>query len=261
MQVVNRKDEPIHSLEEWKTRGKPASDKHWSEGRSAYELAADWIEGDAPTRVKELLGLREDLADVELLKGIAEKQTRFDDVKGGVRNHDLLVLGENSHGPVVIGVEGKADEPFDKPLWRWRDELMRKNPRSGAKLRLDQLTTHFFDATIDQDPGYPALGCLGYQLLSALAGTLADTKESSAERSVVLIHEFKTPKTSPERQAVNAQVLEDFLNRISKGEIEQAGDESSWISTPVPVRGDGEWMPLSTPVYFGKLISERPGSR
>ena len=116
MRFVSRDGTEIRSLEEWRRLGGPAAEHHWKPGRSAYELAADWIECDADSRVIELLSARDELSGLELIEGIAEKKTQFDDNPRGPRNHDLLVQGRCDRGGVIIGVEGKADEPFDAPL-------------------------------------------------------------------------------------------------------------------------------------------------
>jgi hypothetical protein len=175
----------IGSLEDWRTLGKPAADHHWKPGRSAFELAVDWIDRDAVERVQRLLDAG-GLPDAVLVEGVAEKQTRFDDNPRGPRNHDLLVRGRFADGPLVVAVEGKADEPFDKPLWKWRHDAVGRRPASGAGKRLDGLTTLFFGTTIDKDRRWPAIACLGYQLVSALAGALADARADRATRVVLL---------------------------------------------------------------------------
>jgi hypothetical protein len=76
MRFTSRHDEEIRSLDEWAHLGKPAADRHWKPGRSAYELAADWIERDARARVQALLAAG-GLGPVKLVEGVAEEQTRF----------------------------------------------------------------------------------------------------------------------------------------------------------------------------------------
>jgi hypothetical protein len=71
MRIYGRKDEPIKSLKDWEKFGKPASSSHWSCGRSAYELAAHWIERDAEAQVVALLQTRSELSAVLLNKGVA----------------------------------------------------------------------------------------------------------------------------------------------------------------------------------------------
>ena len=161
------------------------------------------------------------------------------------------------NGPLIIGVEGKADEPFDKPLWRWRQDLVKQRPDSGAPQRLDQLTRLFFNTTIDRDRDYPPLACMGYQLLSALAGTLADAKNATAAGAVVLVHEFVTDETTDSKHLANAHALEAFLGRLFGGQPRRAEIEGGWITEPTVIRGDGAWMPRSLPVAFAKLQTNR----
>jgi hypothetical protein len=263
MRFLSRDDTEITSLEEWGQLGKPASDHHWKPGRSAYELAADWIERGADARMRALLEAG-GLAPVELIEGTAEKRTHFDDNPRGPRNHDLLVRARYAAEPLVIAVEGKADEPFDKPLWRWRSDALRKSPESGAPKRLDDLTQLFFGTTIDKDRDWPAIACVGYQLLSALAGTLADARIEQAPRAVLVIHEFRTEETEDERHQVNARVLDDFLTRLHPTSHTRIDTADGWITEPVIVRGDGKHLPAQTPVQIAKLVtnlrSETPAS-
>jgi hypothetical protein len=108
----------LETLADWRDHVGPVSGHQWAEGRSARELARAWIEGDAATQVTSLLTSAPGLGGLVLYRGIAEKETRFDDIRGGPRHQDLLVIGRAASDTVVIGVEGKADEPFDEPLDR-----------------------------------------------------------------------------------------------------------------------------------------------
>ena len=260
MRFVSRNGEEINSIEDWERLGKPAADDHWRPGRSAYELAADWIERDAEARVRELLCQSNEIASVELTEGTVEKKTYFDDIPRGPRNHDLLVKGTSNLGPLVVGVEGKADEPFDLPLWRWRQAALARSSDSGAPRRLDQLTSLFFGTTIDKDHGYPGLACLGYQVLSALAGTLVDAREASAVHAVLLIHEFVTDETHDEMHRINGCVLDDFVTRLSGGAADRTTTGDGWITTPIAVKGDGQRMPDSLPVTIAKLVTTTRGA-
>ncbi len=257
MRIVNRDGLEITSLQAWGELGGPAAEHHWKENRSAYELARAWIEGDAVERVTDLLGLRPELSGLRLEEGVAEKKTNFDDIPRGPRNHDLLVRATSDAGPVIIGVEGKADEPFDLPLRRWRDEALRRSPESGAPARIDSLATLFFGTTIDDDQGQPPLADLGYQLFSGLAGTLADAKEADANRAVFLVHEFVTSETEEDKHRSNASALDDFVARLGCDPGKRAGEAGGWISTFVSVSGDGTWMPVTTEVAVGKLVTNR----
>jgi hypothetical protein len=240
---------PIRTLDDWKVHGGPAAGHHWQPGRSARELARDWIEGDAAGLTAALLMRRPEFAGLRLSRAIAEKKTQFDDNSRGPRNHDLLVEAITDEGPVVIGIEGKADETFDKPLAEWRQD---PNPQSGKGARVDGLTSSFFATTLDEDP---ALGTLGYPLMSSLAGTLADAKRVGAVRAVLLIQEFVTDKTTDDKHEVNAAALDAFVRRLAEpGDVERIGDDQAWITGPITVRGDGTWRPDVLPVHVAKLV-------
>lgn len=258
MRFLSRHDESIETLEQWKVRGAPAGATHWKAGRSACELARDWVEGDAVERVTSLLSLRPELAGLTLDTGVAEKKTRFDDNPRGPRNHDLLVRGSIAAGPVVVGVEGKADEPFDKPLRSWRDEAVANNAASGAPARVDRLTRIFFGTTLDEDSEHPPLALFGYQLLSTLAGTLADAKLDGAAYAVVLIHEFRTPLTATPKHEENGKVLDAFLTRFYGETPERATADGAWITPPRVVSGDDAWVPEAIPVSFAKMVTKVP---
>jgi hypothetical protein len=149
----------------------PASPRHWREYRGAFELAHAWTAGDGAERLGELLGAAPALAGVRLERAIAERKTLFDNIPGGPRNHDLLVLARAQADRVVVGMEAKADESFDRDLTGFCAAARRRQPETRAPERLDRLTRAFLGTTLGDDP---SLGLLRYQLFAALAGTLAE---------------------------------------------------------------------------------------
>jgi hypothetical protein len=255
MDFFNNEGRRLETLADWRNHSGPVSGRDWAEGRSGRELARAWIEGDAATQVTSLLTSAPALGGLVLDRGIVGKETGFDDTGGGPRHHDLLVIGRAPSGTVVIGVEGKADEPFDEPLDGWVMRAESRGERSRAPERLDRLTTAFFGTTLDEDP---LLAPLRYELLSALAGTLADARDQDAARAVLLVHEFETPWTDDDLHRHNAADLEAFLGRLMPG-VEPVGTDSAWIAGPLAVAGDGTWLPEETEVYVAKLVtSTRP---
>lgn len=40
-------------------------------------------------------------------------------------------------------------------------------------------------------------------------------------------------------------------------EPHRSGDDAGWITEPIDVRGDGEWMPDTTQVFVAKLVTNR----
>jgi hypothetical protein len=261
MRFRDRHGTEIASLQDWARLGKPASVDHWKPGRSAYELAADWIERDASDAVPALLSMRPEFSGLHLVEGVAEKQTRFDQDTHGPRNHDLLIRGVVGDVPVTIGVEGKADEPFDDPLWLYREKALRTRPKTGALARVDRLVRLWFKTSLRKDGAEPPLVCLGYQLFSALAGTLSDAKLDGSPLAVVLVMEYKTECTVDSKHAANARSVEQFLARLLGPDFERNFSPHGWVTKPLPIRGDGTWMPLRTNVSFAKLTRDRRPQR
>jgi hypothetical protein len=258
----NRKGVPITSLNDWATLGKPASAEHWKPGRSAYELAHDWMEDNGEQAVVALLSSRPEFVGIELLDGVAEKKTRFDDDPHGPRNHDLLVRAQLSDGrPVTVGVEGKADEEFDVPVWRYREKGLQRSRDTGALRRIDSMVGRWFGTSLVADRAEPPLVSMGYQLFSALAGTLADAKTHGSQHAVLLVMEYITDLTDDANHAHNARVLDGFLTRLLGNGLERTETPVGWITAPLPIPGDGIWSARSTEVSFGKLVRYRRAGR
>ena len=255
LQVTGRNGLRIRTMDEWRLHGGPASSTHWKPGRSAYELAADWLERDAEARLLELVSLLDEVEEVELLDAVAEKKTHFDGYSGP-RNHDLLVHARCRSGPLTIAIEAKADEPFDLPLWRYREEGLKTNPNTKKLARIDHLVALWFSTRLKDDRLIPPLITIGYQLFSALAGTLADAKLDGSSLAILVICEFRTPLTDDGEHKHNALVLDEFLLRLLGREQRRrtTADGTGWITEPQIIRGDGAKMPAETSVAFAKLV-------
>lgn len=159
--------EPLDSVEAWKQAMPARVRDRWD--KSAREIAESWAPGGVmPPEVVELLGQRDELAELTVEYARPEGTTAIDRYQGGKRSHDLLLAGTSAAGTVVIGVEAKADEPFDVPVARYREHGLAKRAdgenRSNAPERLAGLIDCLFPAAT-RDPA--AIDALGYQLLSA----------------------------------------------------------------------------------------------
>ena len=259
MRFIGENGDEIRDIEEWKRLGGPKESSQWKEGRSAYELANDWVTGRAQPRVEALLNSQ--LDGVELEVGFAEKKTRFDGY-AGPRNHDLLIEASSAEGPVVIGVEGKADEPFDLSLIEKRVQARRSldaNPNSNALRRLDEMSDAFLGFSVEDLSAEDPRGDLGYQLLSSLAGTLADAKQMGASSAVLLVHEFVTSETEDLKHELNNNVYSAFVDLITDQSPRTKTEPGAWITPLIEVRGYGELMPATLPVAFAKLTTNVRG--
>jgi hypothetical protein len=260
MEFKSDSEQEISDFESWKLYGKPKRPEHWKEGRSAYELARDWVgDGDAPERTRALIATR--FPGCHLESGAVEKRTRFDKYRGEVRNHDLLVTGSCDAGNLVVGVEGKADESFGESISKQQASAQKRldaNEASKGIARLGDLTNLCFSKGLPDALADAALAGLGYQLMTGLAGTLADAKEFDAQAAVFLVHEFHTDQTDESKQAENSEQYKRFIDKVGASLPEDVDATSSWITEPIPFRGHGDYQPDEVLLSFAKMVTVRP---
>ena len=174
---------PITSLETWR-------EYRWSQGssramgRTSKRLRARarvvWRRDRSvgPEHVLVLSKTHPRLHGLELVEGYAELKTGLRGERGGERNHDLLLVGHTPTETVVIGIEAKADETFDKTVAeRWeeaRETIEEKKQPTNWPKRLARLSPAILgvEATTSEGVLNPEIGGVAYQLLSALSGTL-----------------------------------------------------------------------------------------
>src|SRR5436305_2685332 len=109
----------LAKVDDW--RGLAGDDK-WVAGRSAYELAHSWqSSAGLPQPIRAVL----DASSHKVLHGLTvdlclvEKPV-FLDTHIGPSMTDLMAYGRNWNGePIVVAVEGKADEPFGSRVATW----------------------------------------------------------------------------------------------------------------------------------------------
>jgi hypothetical protein len=167
---------------------------------------------------------------LELIEGYAELKTKLRGERGGDRNHDLLLIGRTPTETVVFGVEGKADESFDKTLAdRWEEAHKtveeKKKPTNWPK-RLTRLAPALLgvEATMSSGKLDPTIAQVPYQLLSALAGTMIEAEDREAQLAVFVTHTFRTAKTTDKRIEANHAAFADFIARfagVSAGTIQE----------------------------------------
>jgi hypothetical protein len=243
---IEKSGKQITTLEEWP---RPKSDDQWKSGRSAMEAARSWLSG-VPAEVVALLSTHPDLGELTLERAEPEALIRFDSF-AGPRNADLALWARTRSGAAVaITVEAKVDEPFGATVAdTFADCLERlvENPRSGGVSRIFGLAQALF-RTLRKPQSVVA--DLRYQLLTAVAGTLAHAEFIGAKQAVLVIHEF--PKLGvPAKLEANAKDLGAFVARISDGAIRL---EAGKLAGPITVPG----QPLfENPValYIGKATN------
>lgn len=227
----------IHTLDDWEryasTKGK------WADGYSAKELARLWLAGDGATYVEEALaGV---MPGLSVQEAIAEARTIFDGYPGGVRNHDVLALGAWEGGQAVVGVEGKVNESLDAKLsakYGAAAKRKRNNLNSNLDLRVDDLLAALIGKRYGDDP---ALAGLRYQVLSALAGTVAEAAETTTAAAVV-IHLLDTRQAKPKKFRETRAAVADFAHA--------AGLPTQDVIGPVALKAPIMDAPSGLPVYL-----------
>jgi len=243
----------ITSLQEWERLAGPKRPDQWDDGRSAKEAARAWLQGggiELPAEVSAALGAHPAFGAVRSWEAEPEAKLRFDKFAGEPRNSDLAVYAEDAHGPYLMAVEAKADEPFSETTGDTLVAALERyleNERSNGVVRVQQLSQALLGR---RQPGDPKIKELRYQLLTACAGALCEAERRGYSRALLLIHEFRSDKTSDENHERNAADLGRFLQRLSHGEITTVGPGE--ICGPFTVPG----VPLlSGPVqlFVGKV--------
>lgn len=201
------------SIDEWHRFAPPKQrHTHWKDRRSAKENARAWIDAapELQPDIARTLAACSDMAPLREWRGEPEARIPIDRFRGEQPNIDLLLIAADDHGPVVIAIEAKADEPFGDILsdqHRKARHAHAANPRSKRVARIETLLDRFALDIKDHQ-----VTRLRYQLLTATAAVLAEAERRSSERAMLIVHEFVTPLTVAERRERNATDLDRFLS-------------------------------------------------
>jgi hypothetical protein len=246
----------IESIDDW-WRIAPPKDpvRHWVDGRSAKETAKAWLARapqSPPSEIERLLSSRTDLEGLVIEYVEPEARLPFDG-RSSPRNADLAIIARDARGIVAITVESKADEVLDElvaTVFKEAIERLIESPRSGGVARIAEVAQSILPPRV---PGTPAVAELRYQLLTAVAGTLAHAVALDTDRAIVVIHEFQTTRTSSRKLADNAADIDRFVARLSQGSVQEI----------VPGRLVGPFVVAGEPLfarpfslYIGKAIRQ-----
>jgi hypothetical protein len=233
----------IETIHEWFYKCPPkGKEKHWKDGRSAKETAKHWVH----TIPKPFIDiLKEKLLHYELCS--PEYVTNFDAYKGEGRNHDLLILAKDkSSNPVIISIESKADEPFGDSLKKTIEVAIvakSKNSNSRALERIEDLRLALFGELNDNQL------YLRYQLLTAVAGTIAEAKKQGAKSAYFLVQTFIEQENNNHQN--NKKDLDNFIKYFSKSVYTNI--ENNQILGPYKVAKQTEKLPNDIELFIGKF--------
>ena len=158
--------------------------KQWKKGYSARALAYCWQKADGfpksvvTTFQKSKINL---FGNVELLFAFPEYKVPL---PGGKREsqNDIYVIAKSNNDLISIMIEGKVNEPFDKPVSSW---ISNSGGNSGKQERLDFLLNKLnLNQTQVQQ--------IRYQLLHRTVSAIIEAQRIRAKNALMLVHSFST---------------------------------------------------------------------
>lgn len=206
--ITSKDGKVINTTEDWRKFAPPMNPKQWQEYRSAQELAKSIF--DNKTFVPKITSVLErfNIPVPEEMHGIPEKATKLPWGKSGNRKHDLFLKDNNS--TIVIGIEAKADEPFDKSV-KDKRKIAIKNADGGENMsdRLDGILNYLYNNCPPDNKED-----LMYQLLSATAGVILEAKAHNIEQVCVMFLVFNSDKLSQKKKNKNDADWQTFCNTM-----------------------------------------------
>ncbi len=184
-------------------------EKHWKDGRSAKELAC-YMTSDYPMVPKEIADMLLRFTDENAeFDWAAEYVTDFQSLglgQGEGRNHDAFMFNRD----VVVGIEGKADEPLGSQLIGAALETANENKKQRIGKMIQML---FGDAPENHKD-------IRYQLVTAAAATLLEATKKNVNKAVLMVIVFKKKGCYSEKKVkANAEDIQRFLEDVSAQRI------------------------------------------
>lgn len=238
-------------MDEWERLAGPKSAVQWQDYKSAKECAYAWLGGGGPAGIPEeltrILQAHADFGTILEWEAEPECLVSFDQYAGPA-NVDVLVTVRDDGGSFVAAIEAKADESFGLLLDRVLSDALERKLTNAASNRFARVEELARDILGGVGKGQPSLHQLRYQLLTTSAAALAHAKSMGANRAVVLVHEFETPRTRRENHDRNSQDLVRFVKRLGIKDAERVIQGE--LVGPVKVPGGGRFDD-PVPLYIG----------
>ena len=224
LKVIDSNGNDITTMEQWSESVRPS---HWKPGRSAYSLADFIMNRTGAThlesRTSSVLS-----QPIRLEQGRPEYSAEFDR-HGNPARLDIGISGQTGSGEsLFVGVEAKVDEPFGSETvcerYQKAIETLNSNPRSKAADRVKGLLSRYLSDT--DEPCESRFAEVGYQLLTATAGTIAVQMDASVFYDVYVFYVavFKTHDYDEEDGRENQLDYENFMN-LTGGECLMQDDK------------------------------------
>ena len=166
---------PSKGPNSWKD-GLADPEKQWATGYSARTLAHCWEdENEFPGDFKKVLN--ESGLDLKLLLAIPEYKVYLDTYRAPSQN-DLFVLSRFQGELVVMMIEGKVSESFDKLIKDWKNSEGKSDRLKflKRKLEIDKKTEEIEDCR--------------YQLFHRTASAILTAEKFTAKKAIMIVHSF-----------------------------------------------------------------------
>ena len=203
MEIKIKKTIEINSIEEWFAIAPPKdSKKQWKDGRSAKELARFATNPSFKVFIQKVL--REANIDEQDFVCEPEATTSFGKGwgKGGPRNHDLLMIGEDT----LIGLEAKVSESYGITIEKEKSKVK-------DKTRVKKCLEFFYETDEGKDNMY-------YQLLTAIIGTIKAAQKQEKIKNVIVLFlilkgDVEKEKSYDKKVAANNEAFKVFCNSLN----------------------------------------------
>ena len=238
----------IETIHEWFYKCPPQGKlKHWKDGRSAKETAKHWLH-TIPPPFKDFLKTHQ----FKYLLCSPEFVSKLDSYKGNGRNHDLLILAQTvTKENVVISIESKVDESFGNTISdsiKIANAAFEKNSKSKALDRIKELRESLFGEENDNQLE------LRYQLVTAVAGTIAEAKVQKVKSAIFMVQTFISGEIIKKMHDQNVDDLNKFLTVFSKKKYSQI--ENNELFGPIRIAKSNGFLSDAINLWIGKYEIE-----
>jgi len=219
---------PTQDAEDWR-QFLAGPDRQWRTGCSAKTLAYCWQEADDfPACVRKAFRNSSSAAfqNIEPLLIIPEHKVSLPGGSAASQN-DIFVLAKFADQLVAITVEGKVDEPFDRPVSEWF-----QNPSPGKQKRLEFLCSEL-NLPVDGVMDIP------YQLLQRTVSATLLARQFQARIALMLVHSFSPRDKGFEEYAKFAAL---FGIRAAKDTVQHAQMFDNLVLYLGWARGDQKYL-------------------
>lgn len=213
------KNNGITDVDSWKVKKPPMrGEKQWKCGRSAMELARYMTESypNVPDEIQQvLIRFTDSKAEFDWEAEYVTSFSSYGLGSGEGRNHDAFMYNND----VVIGIEGKADEPLGSQLIGKALETASDN----KMLRINGMIDMLFG---DKPENHKSIR---YQLVTACTATLLEARSRNVTNAVVLVIVLKRQGYYNEKNIIrNNADIERFLTETGA----QLNNDLYLIPTP-----------------------------